>query len=176
MTPGSFEHVRSDPLEVCRWLRESGSVSGAAASVVLAVAALTVFEVVFDAPTTPQLRGYPAEEVRVTAFADRQVVTVPVGDPERSWRHRYPARISAVGSDWEIALGGLCLWYPMDPAHLQWHWRDGFDADLQVVQRHLWFEEYYRRRKKWPVEEAPHGESLDGRPHPILTPTLRRAS
>ena len=76
---------------------------------------------------------------------------------------------------WLSVSGGLCLEYPKDPPHLRWDWGKGFDTYLQVVQRHLWLEEFYRRHNYWPCEAAPHGEPLDGRPHKVATLHLRSA-
>lgn len=175
MNPGSFEAFRADPQEFCGWVVDAARVRGASLSVVVHTAAMTVLDVVFAPPSDPDLAGYPAESVRISVFADAQVVAVPLGRPERTWRHRYPFRPSvACTGDWELAIGALCLWYPDDPPHLRWHWSKGLDDFVRIVQRHLWMEEYCRRHgRPWPVEDAPHGTPVLGA-HPILTATLRR--
>jgi hypothetical protein len=181
--PGGLDHVRRDPDGCSRWLTESGVVDGAAIVVALHDTKITVFDVRFEPPPPDHLPGYPAEPVRVTVRADGAIFAVPVGADDRAWLHRYPHYLitEVLGLPrtrpipWEHLLGPLCLEYPADPAHLRWHWRDGIDAYLRIVQRHLWCEEYWRRHRTWPVEDAPHGHRPDGRPHPIVTPTLRNA-
>lgn len=175
MIPGSFDHVRMDPQDFCDWAARSGSIPGAALSVAVHAPLLTVLGVVYDPPIDPHLHHYPVEHARVSVFNDGQVVAVPVGDPGRAWHHRFPRSISAItDASWNLALGGLCLWYPRDPPHLRWQWAQGLDAYLRIVQRHLWLEEFWRRTGAWPVEDAPHGEPDDLKSHPIKTPSLRR--
>jgi len=179
---GSFEHVRTDPYRCSEWLTESGVVDGATVTVSLHDHALTILDVRFDAPPDEHLPGYPPEHVRVTVTSGADIVTVPVAERLRCWHHRYPDHAIRKGLQpgnapiaWENLLGGLCLWYPLDPPHLRWSWEKGIDMYLHIVRRHLWSEEYYRRHGTWPVEDAPHGERPDGKSHPVLTSTLRSA-
>lgn len=182
MILGSFDHVRRDPVGCSSWLTSGGVVAGTKVEVALHDAALTIFDVRF-APPGAELPGYPAEHMRVTVTAGREVFAVPVKGERRQWLHRYPHLDAAEIARWprgqhiawEQLLGPLCLWYPGDPAHLRWSWRDGLDAFFRIVQRHLWFEEHWRRWGTWPVEDAPHGWSDDGLPHPILTSELKSA-
>jgi hypothetical protein len=73
-------------------------------------------------------------------------------------------------------VGGLCLWYPDDPTQLKWSWQNGLDDFVRILQRHLWFEESWRRMGDWPVEEAPHGRRPDNTSHPVLDQRLFKAS
>lgn len=105
--------------------------------------------------------GYPVEMVRIRVVDDLDPpVAFPLGGP-REWLHRNPEVRE------HAASGSLCLWYPGDPDHLKWNWRDGFETFVQIVQRHLIGEEYWRREGSWPWPDAPHGERDDGRPHPL---------
>ena len=182
MTLGQLDHVRGDPHGCSRWLSTGDVVLGVAVTVVLHDTKTTVFDVMFD-PPPPELHGYPAEHLRLTVMDAGQVFAVPVAAGGRPWLHRQPhlsvAELICLPKGtkltWELLLGPLCLWYPRDPAHLRWRWSDGIDAYLHIVQRHLWAEEYWRRHGTWPVEDVPHGERSDGKPHPILTPALRSA-
>jgi hypothetical protein len=182
VTRGGLRWVRRQPHACARWLTDGADLWGVDARVVHHDSRLTVFHVRF-APPPADLPGYPDEQVRITVAGDGRIQTVPVSGDKRAWYHRYP-RLEVVdllqlrSTDrvpWEVLVGALCLWYPDDPAHLRWHWSDGVDAYLRVVQRHLWSEEYWRRHGTWPVEDAPHGHRPDRRPHPIITPHLRSA-
>lgn len=102
--------------------------------------------------------GYPDETVGVLVTDNKAVRTFPVEPDHRTWQHRNP-------------IGDLCLWYPEDPPELQWTWNDGLEPYLGIVSRHVQAEEYYRRTKRWPWEDAPHGQ--DAKPHPIRTDFMR---
>ena len=180
MIMGAFAHVRGDPESCCRWLIESGAVSYADLVTVLQTEGITVFDVRFDVPA--ELGDYPVEHAKVSVLADASIAAVPVGDRDRPWHHRYPqwSIDQIIGHAdgpllWLSVVGGLCLWYPGDPPAWRWNWDQGFDTFLQLVQRHLWSEEYYRRHGHWPVEDAPHGERADGTTHPFNPPFLRCA-
>jgi hypothetical protein len=178
---GSFEHVRQDPDDCCAWLITSGAVSGIGICTSAHTEGVTIFDATMSAPA--ELADYPIELARVSVFANRLVATVPIGQPTRLWQHRYDGwPISRVMTQdpnglwpWPMIVGGLCLEYPRDPWCLRWSWDRGFDTYLQLVQRHFFLEEFYRRHHDWPVEAAPHGERPDGKPHPITTPLLRSA-
>lgn len=175
MIAGSFEQVRTDPAGCATWLCSAGGFAGTATTVVMHTAAVTVFDVQFPEPPQDALPGFPAERVRISVGPDGEVVAVPVPGQagKRSWLHRYPLvhPCSAVAREqkvpWIFLFAGLCLEYPKDPDHLRWSWDDGIDAYLRVVERHLWYEEQWRRTGVWPVEDTPHGERPDGSPHPI---------
>jgi hypothetical protein len=179
---GGLDHVRRNPRGCARWLTTAGVVAGVDAAVALHDHVVTVFDTHF-APPPPDLPGYPAEHVRISVTAQGWIAAVPVDGETRPWLHRYPRHpideLARLPLDtevpWEQLVGSLCLWYPADPAHLRWHWHDGIDAYLRIVQRHLWCEEYWRRHDSWPVEDTPHGARPDGLSHPILTPALRSA-
>lgn len=183
MTRGGLDHVRRKPQDCARWLGTADVVAGVKVTVVLHDLRATTFDARFESPTLPELPDYPAERVRITVRADGKVLAVPASGDDREWLHRYP-RLSIVDLlalpktatvPWELIVGALCLEYPNDPDHLRWQWSDGIDAYLRVVQRHLWYEEYWRRHGSWPVEDVPHGHRPDGHPHPILTPELQVA-
>ncbi|MDE0653590.1 MAG: hypothetical protein OXI26_08055 [bacterium] len=183
MTRGGLDHVRRNPQDCARWLSTADVVAGTKVTVVLHDLQATIFDVRFESPTLPELPDYPAEQVRVTVRANGKVLAVPASGDDREWLHRYPrssiadllALPKSATVPWELIVGALCLEYPNDPDHLRWQWSDGIDAYLRVVQRHLWYEEYWRRHGSWPVEDAPHGHRPDGHPHPILTPELQVA-
>jgi hypothetical protein len=131
---------------------------------------LVVLEVTFTPTRELAAHDYPEETVRVAQFADRRHLDpycFPIGE-SRSWHHRYPID-PAYGF-----FGQLCLWYPEDPPHLRWEWDRGLLDFIAISQRHVWFEEFYRRTGHWPVEDAPHNHRPDGRPHPIRTPTYQQ--
>lgn len=178
MNPADFAAVRSDPRYFCDWVAVERRVSGAELTVLANGPVLTILGVAFEPPADPALSDYPVEQVRVSVFADRQVVTVPVGRSGRAWKHRYPVELSAVSTgEWLFALGGLCLWYPDDPPHLQWRWSKGLDDYLRIVERHVHYEEFCRRNRcPWPVEDAPHGFPADGVAHPVRSLDLRRSA
>lgn len=178
---GSVRHVREDPHAFAQWVSGPGVVYGLHAFVVWCGKRLIVFHLDFDRPPAPELADFPTEAVRLSVFADGHALAVPVGGDSRSWCHRYPhpsiAELSRglIPQRRESLFGALCLWDPRDPRHLRWGWEDGLDAFIRMVQRHLWYEEYWRRTGDWPVEDTPHGERADGLPHPIRDPRLRAA-
>lgn len=175
--------MRGDPSGCVRWLNTGAELWRTTVELVMHTPGLTVLDVELG-PPPPELPGYPAEHVRITVRANGEIFAVPMGGDQRPWLHRYPrltlGRIVAAPlgerMPWEQLLGCLCLWYPRDPEHLHWRWADGLDGYVRLVQRHLWSEKYWRRHDHWPAEDAPHGTRPDGRPHPILTPTLLIAS
>ena len=183
MDRGGLDHVRRNPHGCSRWLSTAGVVGGVEVKIVLHDHRVTTFDVRFESPAIPELSGYPAEHVRVTVRANGEIFAVPVGSEDREWLHRYPRHSIAellshpksAAVRWPFIVGALCLEYPKDPDHLRWHWSDGIDAYVRVVQRHLWYEEYWRRHGSWPIEDVPHGERSDGRLQPILTPALQVA-
>ena len=171
-----LDHLRGDPHGCIRRLNKSGTVPGAHVAVVRHHTALTVLDVSFEPPPAQHLPGYPAEHVRVTVLADGSIFAVPVEPADRNWLHRYQRHPihelpTLPKEEHEIAnehlFGSLCLEYPSDPSDLRWHWSDGVDAYLRIVQRHLWCEEHWRRHGRWPVEDVPHGDRPDGHPHPV---------
>ena len=176
----TFDYVRGNPQGCCRELVQSGAVSYVNLVTVLHTDGITVFDVAFEPAV--ELKGYPVEQVKVSVLADSSIAAVPVGESGRPWHHRYPrCSIQEIIQSrdgpvhWLSVVGGLCLWYPGDPPAWRWTWDQGFDTYLQLVQRHTWAEEYYRRHGEWPVEDAPHGERPDGNPHPFDPALLRCA-
>lgn len=58
--------------------------------------------------------------------------------------------------------GALCLYYPLDPPEQRWRPEHGLLALLDLVQSHLFYEEYWRasgghRGGVWIGHEQPHG-------------------
>jgi hypothetical protein len=106
--------------------------------------------------------GFPNERVRILVTASRRVFVVPQNADGRRWKHRMPQ--IELGD-----LGELCLWYSKDAAALVWLWEDGLLDLLTITHRHLQYEEFWRRNREWPVEDAPHGNGK----HAVVTPHLR---
>ena len=99
-------------------------------------------------PLVPMARdNYPDEVVTLIVLADQRVFALPTAGA-RSWRHRMPE-----------GLRELCLWYVRDHPELQWSWDDGLEVLITIVHRHVMAEEYFRRNRRWPIDEAPHGLS-----------------
>jgi hypothetical protein len=180
---GSRAHTVSQPDECSRWLmRGGGGVNGVHVDVLDRGRNMIHFQLVFDPPPTWALPGFPHETVQVLVAGWSDPVAVPSG-PERKWLHRYPTVpplkiiLAKVGAyPLPFLVGGLCLWYPNDPLEFRWCWDKGFHDFVLILQRHLWLEEFWRRTGIWPSEDAPHGHRFDGKPHPIMTEGLRRAS
>lgn len=128
--------------------------------------------VVFDLRFTalPGLPGFGDECARVSVRPDGSIYAFPLGSSERLWKHRQP---SPCGSDYGYVAAELCLFYPSDPRSLRWEWSDGLLAYIARVQRHLFFEEQWRRTGRWPVEDAPHGDPAVGA-HPVVTRFMQR--
>lgn len=99
--------------------------------------------------------GYPVEQVRVVMWPSGRIIAVPCRGWTREWKHRVPLEFSVFEE--------LCLWDPGDPRGLRWSWSDGLEAYVTVVHRHLQAEEFWRRHRCWPAEDAPHGDG----PRPI---------
>lgn len=180
VTPGSRRHLRETPDDCIRWLNQHPQVYGTTVLVAHHDHSLTVLMATF-APH-PDLDGYPTETVRLVVRSDGQVFAIPVDEQQRAWEHRYPGTAledvvaGRIPGDWNFLLGALCLWYPHDPPHLRWTWTDGLDNLLRIIQRHVWSEEHFRRTRRWPGEDAPHGHRTDGQPHPVRSPELRRTA
>jgi hypothetical protein len=174
---GGFTHARTRPQDCSAWLTSHADLWGTTITVAHHDDTITVFEATMAPP--PEAPDYPTETVRITIRANGEIYAVPTGRAARTWEHRYPratlTQLARPISDWNLILGSLCLWYPRDPAHLQWHWDLGLVAYLDLVQKHLWTEEYLRRHPEegWLGEDAPHGHRPDGQAHPIRTPSLR---
>ena len=167
--------VLRDPAGAALWL-SSGVVSGGRVTVLSSSIECVVFTVLFEPPWV--MPGWPIETARIVVTSIAGPVAVPSG-PIRSWRHRYPQLAATKATTFsssrlslEQLVGALCLWYPRDSASLTWDWPRGLDDFFRIVQRHLWMEEFFRRTLRWPGEETPHGERLDGTPHPILSESL----
>ena len=162
----SLEQVLGEPRRVAELLIAAGDVYGLVGiEVRVADRRMVVFWLTLD-PWKPMAKvGYPTEHVSITVWPSGRIVAVPVDARSRSWEHRNAFVLGSMSY-----LGELCLWFPSDPASLRWKWADGFAAYITVVHRHLQAEEYFRRNRRWPAEDAPHGSGN----HPIRTVALRR--
>jgi hypothetical protein len=101
--------------------------------------------------------GFEPETVRVLVRDDEQVFALVPTDG-RKWKHTYDGFY-------------FCLWFPDDPPQLKWDWSKGFATYLWILDRHVLYEEQWRRSGEWPVEDAPHGRGTTR--HEIRTPRLR---
>jgi hypothetical protein len=173
--PGGFQHVWSDPWSCCAWINDNSTIYGVTTSVIGRAASLVIVDVRFDSPPARSLPGFPAERVNVTITLSKEIAAVPPQDG-RLWLHRYARLQFEIGVPLLSWAGGLCLWYPGDPPWLKWTWDDGLAEYLRIVQRHLWYEECWRRFGSWPAEDVPHGTPIDGRSFPILDQNLMRAN
>ncbi|BEP15037.1 hypothetical protein acdb102_33480 [Acidothermaceae bacterium B102] len=117
--------------------------------------------------------GYPVERVRLSVSGGGDAYAMPLGCLNRTWEHRYPARTAdpRIGP----GRGELCLQYAQDPESLRWLPSDGLSGLIAIVHRHLIYEESHRRTKRWPVEDAPHGNPRLGTVHPVTTPQMQKA-
>lgn len=155
------------PLAVCADAEKV--LFGAELLVVRHDSGLVVVEATFRPTLELVANGFTSERVRIAQLSDTRhpvPYSFPVG-PARRWHHRYGV------SPEHGNFGQLCMWYPEDPAELQWSWALGFARFVALTQKHLWYEEYFRRTGEWLAEDAPHGRRHDGNPHPILDPALR---
>jgi hypothetical protein len=105
--------------------------------------------------------GYPAERVRIAILRDERTFTYVLSGRARSFKHRNPPPSRS-----------LCLQYSEDDPALRWVAEDGLEPLVTLVRRHLIFEEYNRRHRQWPCEDAPHGPAAVGS-HPLVTPQMR---
>lgn len=86
--------------------------------------------------------NYEPRQVRITFANWSRVPLVTVDGPTDS-PHRYGKH-------------GLCMWYPDDPPEQRWVFADGLLELLNVIQRHLFYEAWWRETDEWLGEEAPH--------------------
>lgn len=146
-------------------------------TVMVATGRLVVLRLIMRPNPPFGAHGYPVEAAWLVLRADGSVAAIPPEPPtSRRWLHRNAGRFRG----WPVTnqAGTLCLQYPYDPPQLRWSWSDGLEALVQVMHRHLVFEEYWRREGRWPTEDAPHGHpghpGHPGRPHPLTDPRTRR--
>jgi hypothetical protein len=126
------------------------------------------FDLTFASPAELAAAGYGPEQARLLVPWSGEPEAWPRGK-RRPWKHRNPRR-GDIDDRW--TTGSLCLYYPHDPRPLRWVWEDGLEAYVIRMQRHLFYEEYYRREHEWPVEDTPHGHPAKGA-HPIRSDLLR---
>jgi len=164
------------------WLSSGANVVGGHVTVAASERDMALFMVHFDPPPAVSGLQFPAEDAHLLVPAFGDPVATPAG-PERPWRHIYPRAPLSTPTGQTLGrvslaqlVGGLCLWYPDDLPELKWDWRNGLDDFVRILQRHLWFEEFWSRTGAWPVEETPHGHRPDHKPHPVLDQRLLEAS
>lgn len=126
------------------------------------------FDLTFLAPSELVAAKYGPERARLLVRWDGSLECTPRG-PRRTWKHRNQRRGDR---DEQWTTGSLCLFYPRDPRPLRWEWDDGLEAYVLRAQRHLFYEEYFRRENEWPVEDAPHGHPTSGT-HAIRSSLMR---
>jgi hypothetical protein len=69
----------------------------------------------------------------------------------------------------------LCLYYKNDPDERRWKSEDGLRRLFDLGRRHVTGEYIARMQGKWPIEEAPHGQTEPAAPDPsLLLPRLRK--
>jgi hypothetical protein len=69
----------------------------------------------------------------------------------------------------------LCLYYKDDPSERRWGEPDGLVRLFDLARQHVVAEHIWRKMGRWPIEEAPHGETAPAPPDPSLAlPPLRQ--
>ena len=78
-------------------------------------------------------------------------------------------------SEHRIGETQLCLSYKDDPPERRWKTKDGLLRLFDLARRHVTGEYIWRATGRWPVEEAPHGETAPAPRDPSLAlPRLQR--
>lgn len=68
----------------------------------------------------------------------------------------------------------LCLYYKDDPPERRWKEDDGLLRLFDLARQHITAEHLWRKTRRWPIDEAPHGETEPAPPDPSLAlPPLR---
>jgi len=68
----------------------------------------------------------------------------------------------------------LCLYYKDDPPERRWKEDDGLLRLFDLARQHVTAEHLWRKTRRWPIDEAPHGETEPAPPDPSLAlPPLR---
>jgi len=68
----------------------------------------------------------------------------------------------------------LCLYYWDDPSERRWTESDRLIRLFDLARQHLACEHIFRETGRWPIDEAPHGETVPAPPDPSLAlPPLR---
>jgi hypothetical protein len=63
----------------------------------------------------------------------------------------------------------LCLYYRKDPVERRWRPENGLLGLFDIARLHIANEHEWRRTRKWPGEDAPHGESAPAPADPTLS-------
>lgn len=78
-------------------------------------------------------------------------------------------------SEHRIGETRLCLFYKDDPPERRWKTEDGLLRLFDLARRHVTGEYVWRTMGRWPVQEAPHGETAPAPRDPSLAlPRLQR--
>ena len=196
--PVGLDEVLRHPHRVAERLAAPGTIYGLTGiDVRVATVDLVCFWLTLEPWAGPAAENYPTEQVAITVRRSGDIAAVPVNARARLWLHRNPtcdfsrwgsmrrmlfqSAPAAVRDEVRLhdlvlgdvgLFGGLCLWFPDDPRELRWEWSDGLDAYVTIVHRHLQAEEFWRRNRRWPAEDAPHGPGA----HPIRTEAMRLAA
>ena len=62
----------------------------------------------------------------------------------------------------------LCLYYKRDPSERRWGEDNGLLRLLDLARQHVTAEYVWRATGRWPIDEAPHGETEPAPPDPSL--------
>lgn len=111
----------------------------------------------------PTLRGGPAKRTASRGFVYRLSVPVPCYEA-RTVTVLFPprSRIPAVYADGppdsphRYDDGGLCMWFPNDPAAQRWRFEDGLLDLLDGIAAHLFREAWWREHGEWLGPEVGH--------------------
>jgi len=164
----SLSEVLANPALAARRLELGGELFGVRATRGWAVSSGAAIVEMTLAPL-PALGadGYPVEDIRIVVLtedhvlADQRAYAYAKSRPGRAFLHRNPPPSRS-----------LCLFYERDDPGLKWLPTDSLEEFVNIVRRHLIYEEYNRRNHRWPIEDAPHGWADPGG-HPVLTPQMR---
>jgi hypothetical protein len=101
----------------------------------------------FGCEITPA--GLPVEKIHIQFQAGNPSAPVVTTKNLNHSPHRYPN-------------GSLCMWYPKDPPHLRWQWRDGAETLIALICAHLIKESWWNQTGEWVGLEAPHSPLSEG--------------
>jgi len=63
----------------------------------------------------------------------------------------------------------LCLYYRKDPVERRWQPENGLLGLFDIARLHVANEHEWRRTRRWPGEDAPHGDAMPARPDSSLS-------
>jgi hypothetical protein len=154
--------VLADPAKAAATITHAGTVFGVAAATGRSTRyGAALLEMTLDPLPALAAEGYPVERVRIAVLRDERTFAYVLSGRTRPFKHRNPPPSRS-----------LCLQYSADDPALQWVPDDGLEPLVTLVRRHLIFEEYNRRHRRWPCEDAPHGPAAASA-HPVVTRQMR---